>query len=57
MLGMMRHVVKISVGVSSFLLTPIDSVLLVGLFCSHNSLVTRTSRKKIEKFCFLFIVN
>ena len=57
MFGMIGYLVKIFVGVSVFLWTPANSVVLVVSFCLHILLVTRTSRKKILEFCFPSVVN
>ena len=57
MIGVMGHVVKISVRVSGFLWMPVDSVVLVVSFCSLISRIIRTSRQKIEDFRSFSIVN
>ena len=58
----MGHVVKISVDMSGFSKTPVDSVVLAETYifpviCSHIYLVNRTSKTEIEEFCFLSMVN
>ena len=57
MIGVMRRVVKISVGVSGFLWMPVDNVVLVVSFCSLILRIIRTLRQKIEEFWSSSIVN